>query len=138
MEQKLKNMQKVDLYNIVRFCKFLGFYSRFCLGRTKHEVHICNLHSKTQLLMCDKCGYSTKKYSSPDGGWRTVRKPGLKENDAFEWKNFPISVTPKGLYKFQFLHHAYSAPPNVTSFNSLLQHRLKVQKFLLSSSRIRM
>ena len=31
--------------------------------------------------MYDKWGYSTKKNSSPEGGWRTVRKPGLKENN---------------------------------------------------------
>ena len=37
--------------------------------------------------MYDKWGYSTKKNSSPEGGWRTVRKPGLKENNGFEWKN---------------------------------------------------
>ena len=33
---------------------FFSFYSKFCLGRTKNEVHICNLHSKIQLLMYDK------------------------------------------------------------------------------------
>ena len=36
------------------FCMFFSFYSKFCIGRTKNEVHICNLHSKTQLLMYDK------------------------------------------------------------------------------------
>ena len=25
--------------------------------------------------------------SSPEGRWRTVRKPGLDENSGFEWKN---------------------------------------------------
>ena len=33
-----------------------------------------------QLLMYDKGGYSTKNISSPEGGWRTVRKPELEEN----------------------------------------------------------
>ena len=28
-----------------------------------------------------------KKFSSPEGAWRTVRKPGLDENSGFEWKN---------------------------------------------------
>ena len=28
-----------------------------------------------------------EKKSSPECGWRTVRKPGLKENNGFEWKN---------------------------------------------------
>ena len=69
------------------FCMFFSFYSIFCLGRTKNEVHICNLHSETQLLMYDRWGYSTKKNSSPEGGSRTVRKPGLKENNGFEWEN---------------------------------------------------
>ena len=39
-----------------------------------------------------------EKKSSPECGWRTVRKPGLKENNGFEWKNvdiFPISATQK-------------------------------------------
>ena len=66
---------------------FFSFYSIFCLGSTKNEVHICNLHAKTQLLMYDKGGLSTKKFSSPEGRWRTVRKPGLDENSGFEWKN---------------------------------------------------
>ena len=43
--------------------------------------------------MYDKWGYSTKKNSSPEGGWRTVRKPGLKEN--IGKLIFPISVTQK-------------------------------------------
>ena len=30
---------------------------------------------------------STKKISTPEGRWRTVRKPGLDENSGFEWKN---------------------------------------------------
>ena len=29
----------------------------------------------------------TESIPSPDGGWRTVRKPGLDENSGFEWKN---------------------------------------------------
>ena len=66
---------------------FLSFYSIFCLGSTKNEGHICNLHAKTQLLMYDKGGLLTKKFSTPEGRWRTVRKPGLDENSGFEWKN---------------------------------------------------
>ena len=66
---------------------FFSFYSIFCLGSTKNEGHICNLHAKTQLLMYDKGGLLTKKFSTPEGRWRTVRKPGLDENSGFEWKN---------------------------------------------------
>ena len=43
-------------------------------------------------------GGTQQKNTSPEGGWRTVRKPGLKENNGFEWKNvdiFPISATQK-------------------------------------------
>ena len=76
----------------VKFRQFLGFYSIFCLGMTKNEVHICNLHAKTQLLMYDKGGLSTKKFSTPEGRWRTVRKPGLDENSGFEWKNLYLEV----------------------------------------------
>ena len=82
-----KHWKSHDLWNIVKFGQFLGFYSIFCLGRTKNEVHICNLHAKTQLLMYDKGGLTTKKFSTPEGRWRTVRKPGLDENSGFEWKN---------------------------------------------------
>ena len=82
-----KHAKSYGLSNNVKFRQFLGFYSIFCLGRTKNEVHICNLHAKTQLLMYDKGGLSTKKISSPEGRWRTVRKPGLDENSGFEWKN---------------------------------------------------
>ena len=53
----------------------LGFWK--CLGWTSNEVHIYNLHAKKQLLMNDKWEYSTKKISSPEGGWRTVRDSGL-------------------------------------------------------------
>ena len=48
--------------NIVKFKQFLGFYSKFCFGWTKNEVHICYLHSKTQLLMYDKGGILNKRY----------------------------------------------------------------------------
>jgi len=37
--------------------------------------------------MYDKGGLPTKIFSSPEGRWRTVRKPGLDENSGFEWKN---------------------------------------------------
>ena len=30
--------------------------------------------------MYNKGGYSTKNISSPEGGWRTIRKPELEEN----------------------------------------------------------
>ena len=29
----------------------------------------------------------TKKNSSQEGAWRTVRKPGLKKDNRFEYKN---------------------------------------------------
>ena len=45
------------------FCMFFSYYSKFCC-RTKKEVHICNLLSKTQLLMFDK----------GEGGTRTQQK----------------------------------------------------------------
>ena len=32
-------------------------------------------------------GGTQQKKSPPEGGWRTVRKPGLKENNGFEWEN---------------------------------------------------
>ena len=85
-----KHAKSYSLSNNVKFCQFFGFYSIFCLGRTKNEVHICNLHAKTQLLMYDKGGLTTKKISTPEGRWRTVKKPGLDENSRFEWKNLYI------------------------------------------------
>ena len=87
IECGFSHAKSYGLSNNVKFRQFLGFYSIFCLGRTKNEVHICNLHAKTQLLMYDKGGLSTKKFSTPEGRWRTVRKPGLDENSGFEWKN---------------------------------------------------
>ena len=30
--------------------------------------------------MYNKGGYSTKNISSPEGGWRTIKKPELEEN----------------------------------------------------------
>ena len=33
-----------------------------------NEVHILNLHAKTQLLMYDKGGFTSKKFSPPEGG----------------------------------------------------------------------
>ena len=89
---------------------FLSFYSIFCLGSTKNEGHICNLHAKTQLLMYDKGGLSTKKISSPEGRWRTVRKPGLDENSGFEWKN---------LY-FQYQWPKRNSFQGYSSLNSIL------------------
>ena len=65
---------------------FFSYNSIFCLGRTKNEVHILNLHAKTQLLMYDKGGFTSKKISSPEGGWRTIRKPELGENIGFSEK----------------------------------------------------
>ena len=75
-----KHGKSHDLGNIVKYGQFLGFYSIFCLGWAKNEVHICNLHSKTQLLMYDKGEYSTKIISSQQGVWRRIRKPELEEN----------------------------------------------------------
>ena len=65
---------------------FFSYNSIFCFGRTKNEVHILNLHAKTQLLMYDKGGFTSKKISSPEGGWRTIRKPELGENIGFSEK----------------------------------------------------
>ena len=82
--------QKLAIFDIIAqtitFCMFSSFYSIFCLGSTKNEVHICNLHAKMQLLMYDKGGLSTKKFSSPEGRWRTIRKPELGENIGFSKK----------------------------------------------------
>ena len=61
LEVKAEKHAKSYLYNIVRFCQFLGFYSIFCLGRTKNEVHISSLHSKMQLLMYGKGGVLNQK-----------------------------------------------------------------------------
>ena len=91
---------------------FFSFYSIFCLGSTKNEGHICNLHAKTQLLMYDKGGLSTKKNSSPEGKWRTVRKPGLDENSGFEWKN---------LY-FQYQWPKRNSFQGYSSSNSIFMH----------------
>jgi len=66
---------------------FLSFYPIPRLGSTKNEGHICNPHAKTQPPMYDKGGLLTKKFSTPEGRWRTVRKPGPDENSGFEWKN---------------------------------------------------
>ena len=64
---KAQKLAKSDnIVQIITFCMFFSFYSKFCLVKTKNEVQICNLHSKMPLLMCDKWGYSTKKYSSPE------------------------------------------------------------------------
>ena len=88
IELKTQKQAKLDIIaQTITFCMFLSFYSIFCLGSTKNEVHICNLHAKMQLLMYDKGGLSTKKFSTPEGRWRTVRKPVLDENSGFEWKN---------------------------------------------------
>ena len=58
---------------------FFSFYSIFCLGSTKNEVHICNLHAKTQLLMYDKGGLSTKKFQlqKGDGGQSGSQDQGM-------------------------------------------------------------
>ena len=54
-----------------------------------NEVHILNLHAKTQLLMYDKGGFTSKKFSPPEGGWKTIKKPELGSN---------IGFLKKGLY----------------------------------------
>ena len=60
--QKLAKSDNIE--QMLTFCMFFSFYSKFCLVKSKNEVHICNLHSKTQLLMYDKWGKSTKKIIS--------------------------------------------------------------------------
>ena len=99
---------------------FFSFYSIFCLGSTKNEGHICNLHAKTQLLMYDKGGLSTKKFSSPEGRWRTVRKPGLDENSGFEWKNLYFQYQwPK---RNSFQGYSFLILKKVLLWDSLLLH----------------
>ena len=112
---------------------FFSFYSIFCLGSTKNEVHICNLHAKTQLLMYDKGGLSTKKFSTPEGRWRTVRKPGLDENSGFEWKNLYFQYQwPK---RNSFQGYSFLISKKVLFWHTLMttsNHRFIVIIYLIS------
>ena len=80
----------------INFCKFLGFYSIFSLGRTKNEVHICNLHAKTQFLMYDKRGCQQKNFQIQKGdGGQSGSQDFMKTVD-LSWKLiFTVSVTQK-------------------------------------------
>ena len=42
--------------------------------KTTNDLHILNVHVKTQLLMYDKRGFFTFEFSTPEGGLRTIRK----------------------------------------------------------------
>ena len=44
-------------------------------------------------------GSPQQKNSTPEGGWRTVRKPGLKEKNGFERKNLYFPLTDEGSIK---------------------------------------
>ena len=97
---------------------FFSFYSKFCLVKSKNEVHICNLHSKTQLLMYDKWGYSTNKnYLQKVDGGQSGSQDSRKTMD-LSGKTYISHISdPKGmvrgLYKYQFLHHSYLEHPKM-------------------------
>ena len=44
-------------FNIGNSSQFLELFSKFCLGRTLNEVHIFNVHVKTQLLRYHMGGF---------------------------------------------------------------------------------
>ena len=61
------------------------------LGRATNEVHIFNVHAKTQLLMYDKGGFFTFQFSTQEGGMMTTRKTELEENNGI-LKNSRVTV----------------------------------------------
>ena len=120
---KAQKLAKFDnIAETMTFCMFFSFYSIFCLGRTKNEFHICNLHAKTQLLMYDKGGVVNKK------NFISRREMEDSQEARTWWKQwiwvekfiFPVSVTQReqlsGVLKFEFNFHAHLRLPKDTSF----------------------
>ena len=61
---------------------YIKDFSKFlCLGKTTNEVHILNVHVKTELLMYDKGGFFTFEFLTPEGGLQTIRKTELEEDN---------------------------------------------------------
>ena len=52
----------------------------FWLEKTTYELHISNLHVKTQLLIYGKGGFFIFEFPTQVGGLRTIRKTELEEN----------------------------------------------------------
>ena len=62
--------------------------------KTTNDLHILNVHVKTQLLMYDKRGFFTFEFSTPEGGLRTIRKTELEENNGI--LKYPLYTLHKG------------------------------------------
>ena len=83
---------------------FFSFYSIFCLGSTKNEGHICNLHAKTQLLMYDNGGLLTKNFHLQKGDGGQSGSQDLMKTVDLSGKTYISSISDQKGTAFMGIH----------------------------------